>query len=121
MPLYCDLVALHSSILSCVTAPVVQIAWIWATSLQELQIKIRQQDVGTVYTGMFQVLLQAIKHLLDSILLLASVVHASPERGYDHDFVLCLIFGMCFNLFSGSLLKHIKETRKRSTVGETGS
>lgn len=51
VPLYCDSVALNSSVSSWVTAPAAQITWICATSLlQELQIKIRQQDVDTVYT-----------------------------------------------------------------------
>lgn len=41
MPLYCDLVALNSSVSSGVTAP--------ASLLQELQIKIRKQDVDCMH------------------------------------------------------------------------
>lgn len=65
MPRYCDLVALNSSVSSCVTAPVAQITWICGTPLlQEFQIKIRQQDVDTVHTDMFPVHLKAIRHII---------------------------------------------------------
>lgn len=61
---YCDLVALNSSLFLCHISSGTWITWICTTSpLQELQMKIRQQDVDTVYTGMFHINLKDIRSL----------------------------------------------------------